>query len=413
MAVSTVRRHGLGRDFFALWSASATANLGDAMYLLALPLLALHLGGSPGEVAVVTVLFTLAWPLFGLPAGLLADRVDRRRLVVIVNAGRAAVLVALTILIATGSVALSWVYAAAFLLGLGETIVDSSFAALVPAAVRDPTLLGRANARIEFATTVTNQFVGPPLAGLLAVAGLVWVTGAGSLLFLATLPVLALMAGTYRVASAADREPFRAALTSGLRFIWRNPLLRTLTLLTASMNVFWAAWTAVLVVYAVAPGPVGLSPAGYGLLLTVMAVGGVAGSLLVESLRRRLGDRRLLALDIVGTILLIGTPAVTTNPVAIGAAMLVGGAGSAVWRVILAVIRQRLTPPDLLARVYSASRVISWGVLPAGAALGGLLAEAYGVRAVFSVGGVVSLALLVAYGVTVRPGALNPAGESA
>jgi hypothetical protein len=128
----------------------------------------------------------------------------------------------------------------------------------------------------------------------------------------------------------------------------------------------------------------------------------VVGSLVVEPLRRWLGDHRVLALDVVGTILLIGTPAVTTNPFAIGAAMLVGGAGSVVWRVILAVLRQRLTPADLLSRVYSAGRVISWGVLPIGAAVGGVLADVFTVRTVFVIGGVASLTLLVAYGLTVR-----------
>ena len=140
-----------------------------------------------------------------------------------------------------------------------------------------------------------------------------------------------------------------------------------------------------------------------------MAVGGVAGAALVEPLRHRLGERRVLALDVVGTILLIGTPALTTNPFAIGAAMLVGGAGSAVWRVICAVLRQRLTPAELIGRVSSAGRAISWGVLPLGAALGGTIAELWSVRAVFVVGGVASLGLLVLFGLAVRPADLAAA----
>ena len=318
-------RPRLGRDFAALWAANSTANLGDAMYWLALPLLALGLGASPGQVAAVTVLLTLAWPVFGLPAGLIADRFDRRTLVVAVNAGRTAVLVVLSVLMLTATATIEAIYAAAFLLGVGETLVDSSLAALVPATVRDDGLLGRANARLEVAQTVTNQFVGPPLAGLLAAAGLAWVTGSGAALYLVTIPLLWAMRGRYRVDRAAVRERFVPAVTAGLRFLWRHRLLRSLTLITMAMNIFWSAWLAMLVVYAVAPGPVGLAPAGYGLLLTAMAVGGVAGAALVEPLRRWLGERRVLALDVVGTILLIGTPAVTTSPIAIGAAMLVGG----------------------------------------------------------------------------------------
>lgn len=406
---ATPVRPRLGRDFAALWAANSMANLGDAMYWIALPLLALGLGASPAQVAAVTVLLTAAWPIFGLPAGLIADRLDRRTLVVAVNAGRTAVLGVLSVLMLTGTATIGAIYGAAFLLGVGETLVDSSLAALVPATVRDDGLLGRANARLEVAQTVTNQFVGPPLAGLLAAAGLAWVTGSGAALYLVTIPLLWAMRGRYRVGRPAVRERFVPAVTAGLRFLWHHRLLRSLTLITTAMNVFWSAWLATLVVYAVAPGPVGLNPAGYGLLLTAMAVGGVAGAALVEPLRRRLGDRRVLALDVVGTILLIGTPAITADPLAIGAAMLVGGAGSAVWRVICAVLRQRLTPADLLGRVSSASRAISWGVLPFGAALGGALAELWGIRAVFVVGGLASLGLLVLFGFTVRPADLAAA----
>lgn len=408
MSPSTVRTR-LGRDFGALWSATGTANLGDAMFLLALPLIAVGLTPSAGLVAGVTVVLTLAWPVFGLHAGAIVDRSDRRRLIVVVNLARALTLGVLTVLLLTGSMSMGWVYLAALVLGVGETLVDSSLAALIPQAVRDPQNLDRANARLEVAQTVTNQFIGPPVAGLLAVAGLFWVTGAGALLFLATVPLLALMTGGYRAAPTAS--PQKTSTTAGLRFLWSHPLLRRLTLITAAMNVFWSAWLAVLVVYLVAPGPVGLSPAGYGILLTTMAAGGIAGAVLVVPLRRRLGTHLVLALDVVGTILLIGTPAVTTNPFAIGAAMAVGGAGSAVWRVIVGVIRQTVTPNELLGRVYSASRVISWGVLPFGAALGGVVAEVWSVRTVFVVGGLASVGLLAAYAVTIRPKDLAAAGH--
>lgn len=341
------------------------------------------------------------------------------------NLVRVLALAVLTGTLLTGTSSIVWVYVIAFVLGLSETFVDTSLAALVPQAVRHGENLGRANARIEVAQNVTNQFIGPPLAGVLAIAGLAWVTGVSALLFAATVPILAAMGGGYRPtpetsvggapAGPVPKRQLRREVLAGVRFIWASRLLRGLTLITAAMNVFWAAWAAVLVVYAVAPGPVGLTPAGYGVLLASMAIGGIAGASAVTPLRRRVGPHTLLALDVVGTILLVGTPALTTNPFAIGAAMFVGGAGSAVWRVIVAVVRQSVTPAGLLGRVYSASRVISWGVLPLGAALGAAVAELAGVRAVFVVGGIASLTLLVAFVLAVRPNELAAAlvGEPA
>ncbi|GIH10860.1 MFS transporter [Rhizocola hellebori] len=399
----------LGRDFTGLWTATGLANLGDGLYLLVLPLIALQLTTSAGLIAGVTVMLTLAWPVFGFQAGLLVDRVDRRRMVAGVNLVRAVALAALTVALLTGSASVILLYAVALVLGVGETLVDTSLAALVPQTVPHQENLGRANARLEVAQTVTNQFIGPPLGGLLAGFGLAWATGTSALLYVGALAGLALMRGRYRAAVTAPstpRPPLRQEILAGLRFTWANPLLRNLTLITAAMNVFWAAWVAVLVIYVVAPGPVGLSTPQYGLLLIVMAAGGIAGANAVEPLRRRLGARRLLALDVVGTIVLVGTPALTTNPFLLAAAMFVGGAGSAVWRVIVAMVRQTVTPAELLGRVYSANRVVSWGVLPIGAALGGVVAQAYGVRAVFVVAGLASFGLLAAYAAAIKPGPL-------
>jgi MFS family permease len=402
----------LGRDFTGLWTATGLANLGDGLYLLVLPLIALQVTTSAMLIAGVTVMLTLAWPVFGFQAGVLVDRVDRRRLVAGVNVLRALALAVLTAALLTGSASVLLLYAVALVLGIGETLVDTSLAALVPQTVRDHANLGRANARVEVAQTVTNQFIGPPLGGLLAGIGLAWATGTSALLYVAALAGLALMRGRFHPAPAASgalRPPLRREILAGLRFTWANRLLRNLTLITAAMNVFWAAWVAVLVIYVVAPGPAGLSTPQYGFLLIAMAAGGIAGANAVEPLRRRLGARRLLALDVVGTIVLVGTPALTTNPFAIGAAMFVGGAGSAVWRVIVAMVRQTVTPAELLGRVYSANRVISWGVLPIGAALGGVVAQAFGVRAVFAVAAVASLGLLAAFAAAIKPGPLAQA----
>src|SRR5687767_12609326 len=125
----------LGRDFSGLWTATGLANLGDGLYLLALPLIALQLTTSAGLIAGVTVMLTLAWPLFGVHAGLFVDRVDRRRLVAAVNIVRAIALATLSVALLTGSATVLLLYVVALVLGVGETLVDTSLAALVPATV--------------------------------------------------------------------------------------------------------------------------------------------------------------------------------------------------------------------------------------------------------------------------------------
>lgn len=386
----------LGRPFHVLWLATGAANLADGMIRFLFPVLALAVGASPGGVAAVTAAITLAWPLFGLHAGWLVDRADRRVLLTSVNFVRALVLGLVAALYAGGSLTLPVILGAALILGLAETITDTALTSTVPLVV-SPTHFGRANARLEATINATNELLGPSLAGLAAgvTLGLTASSSAG-LYGLAAIVLLGLSITVPAPAPATTTAPKRALL-SGLRFLWRNPLLRTLTLFTAAMNVVWATTIALLVVYAVAPGPLGLSPTAYGLLLTAMAGGGLVASILTEPLRRRAGDALLLIIDCVGTILLVLPVAAGLGTPFVAAGAVVAGAGSSVWRIINATIRHNLTPVDLLGRVYSASRVISWGVIPVSAGLAGLAADAWGVRTVFTIATCLAVAVALAF----------------
>jgi MFS family permease len=382
-----------GRPFNALWFGTGATNLGDGMALFVLPLLALAADASPGGVAAVTAALTLAWPVFGLHAGWIVDRVDRRLLLTGVNLARAAVLTALTAAHLTGALSLPLILAAAVLLGVAETLVDTALTATVPLVV-EPNGRSSANARIEATVNVTNELAGPPLAGLLAGITLALATGASAALYALAITGFTLMT-LRRRPPAAPRAS--GGVVAGFRHLWRQPVVRTLTLFTAVMNIPWAVATALLVVYAVAPGPLGLSTAQYGLVLTAMAVGGLVASAVAEPLRRRFGVTRLLIADAAGTVLLVA-PVALGGPVwTVVAGAVIAGAGSSIWRILVATIRQNLSPPDLLGRVYSASRVLSWGVIPVSAAVAGLGAELWGVRTVFALATVLAVAILATF----------------
>ena len=211
-----------GRSFNGLWFATGSANLADGMALFVLPLLAQATGVSPGGVAAVTMVLTLAWPLFGLQAGWIVDRADRRTLMATVNLARAAALVAVTIGYAAGHVSLPLILAAAAVLGIAETLVDTALTSTVPLVTR-PIDRTRANARIEATINVANQLAGPPLAGLLAGATLALATGSSAALYAVAIAGVAAMTlrRTARAPSGSSRA--WADLTAGLRFVWRQP----------------------------------------------------------------------------------------------------------------------------------------------------------------------------------------------
>jgi MFS family permease len=386
-------RPPLGIAFWRLWTSSALSNLADGILKVVLPLVAIRFTDSPTLIAGLAFALTLPWLLFALPAGALADRLDRRRAMLGANTARAALLavLALTVRVDIGSI---WVlYVVALCIGIAETIYDTSAQSILPLVVpRDR--LSRANGRLYAAELTANQFVGPPLGGFLVAAGAAIAFATPAALWALAVAVLLLVHGRFRI--QRDRPTtMRADVAEGLRFLWRHHLLRTLAVMVGVFNFASNATWAILVLYAVGPASaMGLSEPGYGLLLTTVAAGSLLGSLVAERVEQRLGRARSLVLTILGCTLLVGAPAVTADPFLIGAAFFVGGTANAVWNVITVSLRQRVTPDRLLGRVNSGYRLVAWGTMPLGAATGGVLAQVFGLRAVFVIMAPLTLALV-------------------
>jgi MFS family permease len=388
----------LGLPFWQLWSASSLSNLADGLVKVALPLVAVTLTDSPGLVAGVTLAVTLPWLLFALPAGALADRVDRRIAMVTANVVRATGVAVLAITVLLGlesSPAAIWaLYAAALLLGTAETIYDTCAQSILPQVVtRDQ--LPRANGRLLAAELTANEFVGPPLGGLLVAAGVAVAFATPAALWAAAVGALLLLRGGF---SVSRREPttLRADVVEGLRYLWRHRLLRTLAGMTGLFNFATNATFAVFVLYAVGPdSAMGLTEFSYGLLFATIAAGSLIGALLADRIIRRLGRSRSLFLGILGGVGAVGIAAVTTIPLVIATAFLIGGLTNALWNVVAVSLRQRITPDHILGRINSSYRLVAWGTRPLGAATGGLLGELVGLRAVFGIAAGLILTTLI------------------
>lgn len=383
----------LGADYWRLWSSSAMSNLADGVFKVALPLVAIRFTRSPSLIAGLTFALTLPWLLFALQAGALADRLDRRRTMLGANVGRAAVLAALVGAMAFDLGTIWVLYLVAFGIGVAETVYDTSAQSIMPQIVRRGQL-SRANGRLYAAELTANQFVGPPLGGFLVAAGAVVAFATPAALWLVAVGALALVRGRFRI-ERMQRTTMRADIGEGLRFLRGHRLLRTLAVMVGGFNLASNAAFAMFVIYAVGPGSaMGLSEPAFGALLTTVAVGSLLGSLVAERIERRLGRARSLAVSIGGSALLVGGPFLTSDPYLLGGAFFIGGLLIVVWNVITVSLRQRVTPDRLLGRVNSGYRLVAWGTMPIGAALGGLLGELFGVRAVFAIMAVVNLALL-------------------
>ena len=381
----------LGRSFRWLLSATVVNNIGDGIAISAGPLLVASQTQDPFLVSMALFCQYLPVLLFGVPGGTIADRVDRRRMVVVVNLGRAAVLLVLVATIVTGTVSIAVVLATLFVLGTAETFADSASSTLLPGMVaRDD--LGIANARQIGAFIGANQLVAPPLGAFLFAAGMALPFATDAACF-ALGAVLVSRVVTSATNELRERSSLRAEMVEGIRWLVGHPPMRTLALTIFAFNVTYGAAFSVLVLYA--SERLGMSEVGFGLLTTATAIGGIVG---VVSYGRL--ERRFSLADIMRAGLLIETfthlsLALTTTPAVALATFVVFGAHAFIWGTTSQVVRQRAVPNELLGRVGGVYRVAIMGGLVIGAPIGGLLARAFGITAPFWFGFVGSALLVV------------------
>ncbi|WP_247048331.1 MFS transporter [Arthrobacter rhizosphaerae] len=388
---------GLGSSFWWLWGSSSFSNLADGMAKIALPLIAVGVTDSPVLIAGLGVALTSPWLLFALLAGAVVDRVDRRRAMFVANTFRATLLLILALLFLLDLGSIWALYVVAFGIGTAETLYDTSAQSILPQVVGRQ-LLSRANARLHAAELTANQFIGPPLGGLLVAAGAAVSLAAPAALWVVAVGLLLLVCGSFRV-NHNSGSTLRSDIAEGLRFLWRNQILRTFAIMVGVFNFASSATFTILVLHAVGPGSsLQLSEPGYALLLTSVAAGMLVGSLAAAWVEKRLGRFLSLAVALTGSTLIYAVLIFSANPLLIGAGFFAGGVAIALWNVIAVSLRQRITPDHLLGRINSSNRLLAWGTLPLGAAAGGVIAEYFGFQAVFVTMGLLTVAVLAGLG---------------
>jgi MFS family permease len=381
--------NGLGPRYRKLWSATGLSTLGDGLFLTALPLLAAQLTRDPLRISLVDFAGSLPWLLFGLVSGALVDRWDRRRVMWVADAGRFVVVGLLTIAVLGGWASVAALAVVGFLLGVGETFFDSASPALITAALgtRDIQRLERANSRLLGVQTVGRELAGPPVGGFLfpLSAAAPFLLNAAS--FAVSGALIAIIPGRFAPAGAPGAQGHRSLrreIAEGLRWLLAHPLLCTLALLVGVLNLVFSAVAAIEVLFALEV--LSLNSAGYGLLMTGQAVGGLLGSVLVTRITGRLGSGTIIVPIVLVAAGCLAATGATSDPLTVGALLLLVGAAITVWNVVTVSLRQAIVPDHLVGRVAGAYRMVAFGTMPLGALAGGALARVFGLRAPFLLG---------------------------
>lgn len=374
----------LGRGFNAQLASTGLANLGDGLVATLAPLVALSLTTSPAQISLLSAAGWVPWLVLGLAAGVIVDRVDRRRVQVAALVVRAGVLAGGAALGFAGQLTMPLLLAIALIYGVTEVFADLGATAIIPDLV--PTeKLQAANGRILGVQQVANAFLGSPLAGVLIVLGAG--VGFGASAALAALAAVILAVGLRGDFRAPDAGPQRRPLTQvreGLAFLARHRVLRPLVLTGSIINLASTGYFAVFVLWAVGPGSaMGLTESQFPLLTLGLALGAVAGSMITDAVQRRLGEVRTMIGSFVVCVLLMLVPVLWPNGWAVAGAFALIGVFNTIGNVLSQTLRQRLVPGAMLGRIGGASRTLSYGLMPVGAVLGGLVAERFGLAATF------------------------------
>jgi len=403
----------LSLNYWKLWIASVTSNLGDGISAIAYPWLASAVTRDPLLIALITVAQRLPWLFFTLPAGVITDRVDRRKLMVAMDVIRAALTVVIAFAVLSASKALPspedlangvvvathfGIYlvllSAALFMGMAEVLRDNSAQTFLPALVK-PENLERANGNLWGAEMVMNSFVGPPLGSLLLAVGFAvpFFVDAGS--FAAAAGLVFLITGTFRKprkteAQSGAKVNWRGEIKEGFQWLWHHPVLRPMAIILGLLNALGMMVFATFILFAQENLDLGtgllsgvLRPVAeffgadsvatfvFSLLMMAGAVGGVIGSIFAPRVSKKIGSGPSLYLTMV-----VG--GVTTLVLGLASRwwiawmmFAVGTFTSVLWNVITVSFRQTIIPDALLGRVNSVYRFFGWGMMPIGSLLGG------------------------------------------
>jgi len=369
----------LGRSFRWLLASSWVTNLGDGITLAAGPLLVASQTHNPLAVAMAALLQRLPWLLFGLYAGVVADRLNRRTIVIVTGLARAAILLLLTASILAHRVDIAVVLVALFLYGVCETFGDTTTTTLLPMLVDKPDL-GIANSRALTGVIVWNQLAGPPVGAALFAAGMALPFVGESVCVLAGLVLISRVRLPVHGASGRHTR-VRDDVREGWRWLWGHAAVRTLAITIFTFNItFGAAWS-VLVLYA--RERLGMGALGFGLITTAMAAGGLLGTASYGWLERRVR---------LGVIMRGGLIIETLTHLALALTrwgwlalivFVIFGAHTFIWGTTSTTVRQRAVPAGFQGRVSSVYLTGVVGGIVIGSALGGLVASVWGVAAPF------------------------------
>jgi MFS family permease len=372
------------RDFLLLWGGQSVSEIGSAVTVVALPLSAvvlLHAGAF--GVGLLSAAGTVPFLLIALPAGLIVDRISRRRLMIACDIVRLLAIGSIPVAALAGALTLGQLFAVALVTGVGTVFFDVAYQSYVPGLIgvgQLPDGNGKLAATQSFAE-VAGPGLGGALFGLLRAGAMTVDAVSYGVSSAAMLAIRTPEPRPARAPAGQARPRLRTELLAGLMFIVRQPILRKIAACTATANLFMSMVTALVVLFLIRN--LHIRPEYAGLLLAAGSIGGIIGGIASGPMTRRIGSARIIWASVLGFgVFSLALPLAQPGwrlalvPVSLFALSFSG----VLYNIAQLSFRQSICPPALLGRLNAAIRWLVWGTMPLGGLIGGTLGGTLGVR---------------------------------
>jgi predicted MFS family arabinose efflux permease len=379
------------RNYMLLWGGQVVSTIGSSAAQIVYPLLILALTDSPAAAGLAASARALPYLLFSLPVGALVDRWDRKQVMVWADLGRAVAIASIPAALALDVLSLAQIYLVSFIEGtlfVFFNLAEVTALSRVVVSAQLPQAAAQNEAAFGAAHIVGPSF-GTALYQLLG-RGAPFIADAVSFL-VSAVSVLSLKSDL-RSTATGPRRQLRAEIVEGLRWLWHAPLIRVMASLTGGLNLVNAATPLIVIVIG---RQLGASAAQIGVIFSIGAIGGIAGSLIGGQVQRRFSFTQVILFVMWANAALFALYGVATNAVLLGVIAALIWTLAPIYNVVQFSYRLALIPDPLQGRVNSAFRLLAFGFNPVGAAVSGWLLEYAGTRVTVAVFALWCLALAV------------------
>lgn len=364
-------------------AASGLTNLADGIATVAWVWMASLLTRDPLLVAMMPVALRLPWFLFAIPAGIITDRVDRRKLILWMDVIRAIAFAIATVVIwqalplavppQTGLAQPTVFYVlmgTALLVGGAEVFRDNAAQTMLPSLVSHDAL-ERANGRLWSVKLIGNSLIGPALGAFLIAAFAPAPFALNSIAYAVALVCVMSLKGAFKPQLNEAKPDWKSELSEAYTFLKSSALLRSLALITGGWNLVFQMSAIALVLHV--QENLNLGATAYGLLLAAGAFGGITAGFMAERIIKRFGPKRTAQVSLIVSAPSFLLMALAPNWLTLALTIAIFEFAGLTWHTVSVSYRQRKIPDALLGRVNSLYRLLAWGLMPIGLVLSGLI----------------------------------------